>query len=339
MTRTVFVSGATGYIAKHIVLKLLARGDRVVGSVRDQSRDESLRAAMRSHLSDPGLTDNLRTVSLDLEADEGWNAAMEGVDALIHTASPFPIAQPANEDDLIKPAVDGTLRALQAAASAGVRRVVLTSSVVAVSMGNEPKNGTAFTEEDWSRTDSPDASAYGKSKTLAEHAAWKFAGENALDLTCINPSFVMGAPLDANYGTSIRVIERILAAKDPMIPNIGFPTVEVGDVAEAHIRCLDQDDSIGHRIIVSDRFLWFRDFAQTIQAELPNRKIVTRVAPNALIRFLSLFDNEIKAVVPQLGKRDEVSNAKARDLLEIKFRDTHDSVRDAARWLVENQRA
>lgn len=340
MSRTILVTGATGYIAKHIVLKLLERGDSVVGSVRNLSRDAELRDAMRAHLSDPALADNLRTVALNLEADDGWAEAATGVDAIIHTASPFPLQQPKDEDDLIRPAVDGALRALRAAKAAGVTRVVMTSSTVAVSMGNTPSNGTSYTEADWSRTEGDDLSAYGKSKTLAERSAWDYVnGEGAgIDLTCINPVFVMGAPVDGNYGTSIRVIERILAAKDPMIPRIGFPTVDVKDVAEAHIRPLDRPDTIGKRIIASDRFLWFRDMAEVIKAALPGRKIVTREAPNFVIKLLSLFDGEIKSIVPQLGKRDDVSNERAIALLGIDFRDARESVRDAALWVAENEK-
>jgi dihydroflavonol-4-reductase len=340
MSRTILVTGATGYIAKHIVLKLLERGDSVVGSVRNLSRDAELRDAMRAHLSDPALADNLRTVALNLEADDGWAEAATGVDAIIHTASPFPLQQPKDEDDLIRPAVDGALRALRAAKAAGVTRVVMTSSTVAVSMGNTPSNGTSYTEADWSRTEGDDLSAYGKSKTLAERSAWDYVnGEGAgIDLTCINPVFVMGAPVDGNYGTSIRVIERILAAQDPMIPRIGFPTVDVKDVAEAHIRPLDRPDTIGKRIIASDRFLWFRDMAEVIKAALPGRKIVTREAPNFVIKLLSLFDGEIKSIVPQLGKRDDVSNERAIALLGIDFRDARESVRDAALWVAENEK-
>jgi len=339
LPRTVLVTGATGYIAKHIVLKLLERGDTVVGSMRNLSREDELREAMGNHLSDPDRLHNLRCVALNLDDDLGWDAAMAGVDAVLHTASPFPLAQPDNEEDLVRPAVDGALRALRAAHKAGVNRVVMTSSSVAVSYGNAPKNGPLFTEDDWSEADGSGISAYGKSKTLAERAAWDFVENEApdLDLTTINPVFVMGPPLDGNYGTSIRVIERILAAKDPMIPQIGFPTVDVVDVAEAHVRALETANSIGKRIIVANRFLWFRDMAEIIKAALPDRKIVTREAPNFFIRFLALFDKEIKSVVTQLGKKDMVSNARAASLLGMGFRDARDSVRDTALWVAERQ--
>jgi dihydroflavonol-4-reductase len=341
MSRTILVTGATGYIAKHIVLQLLERGDRVRGSVRSDTRADELRAAMRAHLSDPGKIDNLSTVLLDLTEDEGWGAAMEGVDALLHTASPFPLVQPADEDDVIRPAVDGAVRALRAAQAAGVRRVVLTSSVVAVQVGSTPTAGQAHSEADWTDPDHPEATAYAKSKTLAERAAWDFVESSggAIEMTAINPAFVMGPPLDGDFGTSVQVIARILAAKDPMIPNIGFNTVDVRDVALAHIRALDLPASVGQRIIVSDRWMWFRDMAEAIAEALPGRRIPTRVAPDFVIRFLGLFDPAIRSIKAQLGKREELTNARARDVLGIDFRDSRVAVQDTARWLVETGRA
>jgi len=138
MSQTILVTGATGYIAKHIVLRLLERGDHVRGSVRSEARAQELRATMQAALSDPARIENLSTVVLDLTSDEGWADAMDGVDGVIHTASPFPMVQPKDDADLIRPAVDGALRALRAARNAGIRRVVMTSSSVSVTTGVSP---------------------------------------------------------------------------------------------------------------------------------------------------------------------------------------------------------
>jgi dihydroflavonol-4-reductase len=340
MSRTILVTGATGYIAKHIVLQLLEQGDYVRGSVRSETRAEELRAAMQANLSDPAKLQNLSTVPLDLLKDDGWNAAMEGVDAVIHTASPFPLTQPKNADEVIRPAVDGALRALRAAKAAGVRRVVLTSSVAAVSTAVKPSNGRSYTEADWSDATSPSATPYAKSKTLAERAAWDFVKDSggAIELTCINPTLVVGPPLDTDYGTSIEVIERVLRAKDPMLPNMGFGMVDVRDVAKAHVQALDVPESIGQRIILNDRFLWFVDMARAVKAALPGRKIVTRVAPDFVIRLIGLFDPSVASIKDELGKRSEIDSSRARTLLGIDFRDARESVGESARWLVANRR-
>jgi dihydroflavonol-4-reductase len=340
MSRTILVTGASGYIAKHIVLQLLEQGDRVRGSVRSEKRAQELRAAMQANLSDPAKLQNLSTVTLDLLSDDGWDGAMEGVDAVIHTASPFPLVQPRNAEEVIRPAVDGARRALRAAQAAGVRRVVLTSSAVSVVTAVKPSNGRSYTEADWSDATSPSATPYAKSKTLAERAAWDFVKESggAIDLTCINPSLVVGPPLDTDYGTSIEVIERILRGKDPMLPNVGFGTVDVRDVAAAHVRALDVPESVGQRILTDDRFLWFVDVARAVKAALPDRKVATRVAPDFMIRLLGLFDPSIASIRNDLGRRWDIDNSRARTLLGIEFRDARTSIGESARWLVDNRR-
>ena len=337
--QTIFVTGASGFIAKHIVVKLLNAGYHVVGSVRALSRAAEVREAVLPHLTDTNDLDNrLRFAALDLGDDQGWDTALRGAGVLMHTASPFPLTQPDNEDDVIRPAVDGALRALRAAHAAGLKRVVMTSSSVAVTNTDLPDGRAAYTEEDWSDLDHPNATPYAKSKTLAERAAWEFVASEApeIEMTVINPVFVLGPPLDGNYGTSIKVIERILRAADPMIPQVGFPSVDVRDIAEMHVRALGNPDTIGKRIIGGERFIWFREMAEILTAAHPERKIVTRVAPNLLIRVLALFDKSIRTILPVLGERSDVSNARARELLEMEFIDVADSVRAAGAYLVDN---
>lgn len=219
-------------------------------------------------------------MALDLTQDAGWAEALSGADVLVHTASPFPMTQPKEEAALIRPAVDGARRALRGAQAAGIDRVVLTSSAVAV-MNTELASGKpAYDEADWTDTAHPGVTAYEKSKTLAEQAAWDFVNEDApgIALTVINPVRVLGAPLDLNYGTSVQVVERILKAQDPMLPRIGFPIVDVTDVAEMHLRAVERPETAGKRYIAAEEFLWFRDIAEAIKAEYPGRKVVTREA-------------------------------------------------------------
>ncbi|MDJ0827565.1 MAG: aldehyde reductase [Rhodobacter sp.] len=336
---TVFVTGASGFIAKHIVVKLLNAGYDVVGSVRALSRAAEVRDAVAPHLDDPaGIEERLRFAALDLGSDDGWAEALQGSDILMHTASPFPLEQPDDEDEVIRPAVDGALRALKAAQAAGIGRVVLTSSSVAVMNADLSPGKAAYDEDDWTDIAHPAATAYVKSKTLAEKAAWDFVEREASEiaLTVINPVFVLGAPLDGNYGTSIKVIERLLRAKDPMLPKVGFPSVDVGDVAEMHLRALTNPDTVGRRFIAADRFLWFQEMAEILKAAHPDRKIVTRTAPNAVVRILALFDRSIRTILPVLGERDDISNGRARAVMGMDFTDVADSVRAAGAYLVDN---
>ena len=168
----VLVTGASGFVAGHACLALLASGKfRVRGTVRSLSNTPAL-AHLRTH-------DQLQKVELveaDLLGDKGWDEAMRGVSFLMHVASPFPIGK-VEPGSLVKPAVEGTERVLRAAAAGGVKRVVLTSSVAAISSGRAPDDNVekTFTEADWSNAERADE--YPKSKTLAERRAWELAAE------------------------------------------------------------------------------------------------------------------------------------------------------------------
>jgi len=328
MSQTILLTGITGFIAKRIAFDLLEAGYTVRGSLRSTKRADEVREALRPRLSDPSALDRLSFVELDLTRDDGWGEAMEGIDALFHTASPFPMAQPKDENDIIKPAVDGTLRALKAAQAAGVTRVVLTSSVAAIEAKN--KSG-AYSEDDWSDTSHPKSSAYYKSKTLAERAAWDFVGEHPeMQMTTINPALVLGEPMDANYGTSLELIERILGGKDPMVPDIGFGIVDVADISAMHIAALEKPDSIGKRFIGSNGTMTMPRIAQHLAARHPDRKIATKIAPKVVLRLLSLFDPSIRTVLPSIGSASQFDNSQAREVLGIEFTAPLEAIEKAA---------
>jgi dihydroflavonol-4-reductase len=340
VTQTVLLTGASGYIAKHIALQLLEAGYHVRGSVRNLSRGAEVTAAVQPHLTDDhNLDARLTYVTLDLTSDDGWTDAMAGVDVLMHTASPFPLTQPKDEDELIRPAVDGAMRAMQAAHAAGVTRVILTSSTAAISGSALPPGDTAFDETNWTDPADPDAAAYVRSKTLAEKAAWDFVRDQApqMKLTTINPGFVLGAPLDGHFGTSIDVIARALGGKDPMVPSIGFATVDVRDVAALHVTVIDKPQTAGQRIMAVDKFLSFAKLAQAIKAAYPKSKIATRVAPDFLIRLIGLFDPTIKSIIPALGRVDRIDNARAIATLGRGMRQAEKAAVSSATYLIDNK--
>ena len=338
---TVLLTGAGGYIGKHVALQLLNKGYDVRASVRDLKRSQEVKDAITPHLA-PGvnLEKALTFVLLDLNKDSGWDEALAGVDVLMHTASPFPIASPKNEDEIIRPAVDGTLRALRAAKAAGVKRVVLTSSVAAIYGCDLPTGVSEFDETMWTDVTHPVGSvAYTKSKTLAEKAAWDFVTSQATEiaLTTINPVLVMGAPLDRHYGSSISVVERVLKGKDPMLPDLRFGIVDVKDVAKMHVECIDVKTTFGQRILASSGTLSFVQIAVIIKSAYPESKTKTGKAPNFLIKFLANFDADIKAVLPLLGKPMLVSNKRAKSLLGMSFISAETSVKESAAFLIRNQ--
>jgi dihydroflavonol-4-reductase len=337
---TVLLTGASGYIGKHITLQLLNQGYKVRASVRSLSKSAEVKNAVKPHLLDSSdLDSRLTFVELDLDKDSGWDAALKGIDVLMHTASPFPIASPKDENELIRPAVDGTLRALKAAKSAGVNRVILTSSNASVYGCDLPAGKSEYDETMWTDVNHPIGRvAYTKSKTLAEKAAWDFVSSQApqIELTTINPVLVLGAPLDNNFGSSISVVERIMKGKDPMLPDLRFSIVDVRDVAQMHVQAIKNDATKGERILAASETYSFVGIAKYIKSIYPKSKIKTGKAPSALIKLLSLFDGEIKAVLPLLGKPMITSNKKAQKLLGIKFIPVEVTLKESAAYLVKN---
>ena len=326
----ILLTGITGFIARRIALDLLLAGYRVRGSVRSDKGIAPLRQGLARHLPDPALLDRLSLVTLDLTADQGWPEALTGASALIHTASPFPLAQPRNAEALIRPAVDGTLRALRAALAAGVTRVVLTSSVEALMHGAQ---GT-ITEANWSDLAAPTISAYGKSKTLAERAAWDFvAAHPAMRLTVINPGLVLGTPLDGVTASSVSVVARFLAGRDPAVPDFALPVVDVADVAAMHVGALDRPETIGKRYIAADRAMAMPELTAVLKAAYPARRIPTRPAPKMLLRLVALFDPRIRMILPQIGRPLVIDSSAARRDFGLTFVPADEAVRRTAAFL------
>jgi dihydroflavonol-4-reductase len=339
MTR-VLLTGASGYIGKHIALQLLNQGYEVRASVRKLSKSSEVRDAVAPHLLDSSKLDaRLTFIELDLEKDSGWDAALNGIDVLVHTASPFPLTSPKDENELIRPAVEGTLRALRASKSAGVKRVILTSSVAAIYGRELPAGASAYDETMWTDVEHPvGRGAYTKSKTLAEEAAWNFIKNDApeISLTTINPVLVLGAPLDKNFGSSISLVERILNGSDPMLPDLKFAIVDVRDVAKMHVDAIKNDNTKGERVIASSQTRSFVEIAKLLKSFYPQSKVKMTQAPTFIIRMLSFFDGSIKTILPQLGKPMNVSAAKAQRLLGINFIAADVTIKESADYLIKN---
>jgi dihydroflavonol-4-reductase len=330
--RSLLVTGATGFIAKHIVLQALNAGHTVTASVRALSRGDEVQAAIAPHLTDPAHLGRLRFVPLDLTQDAGWPEALAGQDALIHTASPFPIDEPQDPEDVIRPARDGTRRALTAAAAAGVRRVVLTSSCAAI--WEQIRAPAIATEADWSDPDTPGMQAYSRSKTIAEREAWRIAGARGLALTTINPSVVLGPPLDAHYGSSVSLIARLLSGRDALTVDAAYGVVDVRDVACLHLAAIDHPDSAGERFIANAGTLHFREMGQIAKAAHPERRAPTRVAPSWLVRLIARVDPGMRSALPHLGVHVLASNAKATRLLGHPFIAPDEALRASAEALI-----
>jgi len=313
----VLVTGGSGFIATHCIAQLLATGHRVRATVRSLAREPEVRATLKSAGADAG--DRLAFCAADLTADAGWDAAVAGCDFVLHVASPFPVNVPRHEDELIVPAREGALRVLRASRAAGVRRVVLTSSFAAVGYGH-PQMDRPFDESDWTNLDGDGLSAYVKSKTLAERAAWSFMGREGgdMELAVVNPVGVFGPALAADFSTSIEIIRRMLDGELPGLPRITFGVVDVRDVADLHLKAMTHPEAAGERFLaVAGDFLSMREIALVLRQRLGDaaRRVPTRELPDWLLRVVALLDKSVAQIVPELGKRKNATSAKARRVL------------------------
>jgi dihydroflavonol-4-reductase len=332
----VLVTGGSGAIARWCNVELLRGGYDVRTTVRDPAREPEVRSSIATEVD---LQNRLTFYVADLTRDDGWAQAVEGVQYVLHVASPFPPGPPKHEDDLIVPAREGTLRVLRASVVAGVERVVVTSSAAAIVHGPTPPSGT-YTESDWSDPASPQTPPYARSKTIAERAAWDFMKTNAgtMTLAVVNPTVVIGPVLGEDPSYSFQSVSRLLKGDMPMIPRLGFNFVDVRDVANLHLRAMTAPNAAGQRFLGTTRFAWLADLARILRERLCTdaRKVPTRVAPDILIRFFALFDPSLRGVVEDLGEHTSCSNAKARSELGWQPRPFDDTVVDCARSLLEN---
>jgi len=266
--------------------------------------------------------------------------AMEGCDYVLHVASPFPLKHISNPQEIIRPAREGALRALKAASKSGVKRVVLTSSVVAITLPwPEAPLGHVFTEEDWSNPERPDITAYVASKTLAERAAWDFVQDNpdAPELAVVNPAFVLGPVLDPNLSTSQEVVRLMGQGAYPAAPKVGFPVSDVRDVAVTHVLAMTNPAAAGQRFLSANGHLRLIEVGEKIAETLPDlkSKVPRFELPDFVVRGLSLVDGRLKAVLADLGHPRHISNAKARTTLGQTFRSADEAVKTSVESLRE----
>lgn len=332
---TVLVTGGSGFVGIHVVLQLLAAGHAVRTTVRQPDRRDDVLAMLRE-----GGAASPETVSFftaDLTADAGWREAIDGCDYVMHVASPLSTSVPKDENEMIVPARDGTLRVLRAAREAGVKRVVITSSLGAIGYGHPPRE-KPFDETDWTNLDGPGLQPYIKSKTLAERAAWDFiAREGGLELSVVNPAGIFGPVLGPDFSGSIEIVKSLLDGAMPAVPRVYFGVVDVRDVADLHLRAMTAPEARGERFIaVSGETMSILDIAKVLRRELgPSARRVPRLqAPDWLVRLAATRIPLLRAVVPMLGRVRRSTSAKARSLLGWEPRSNHEAILATAESLI-----
>jgi dihydroflavonol-4-reductase len=333
----VLVTGASSYIGLHCILLLLEKGYSVRGTIRNLDRETHIRQVLARHT---GADSRLEFFQADLTQDAGWEKAVDGCTYVLHLASPFPAFTPKDENDLIKPAREGTLRVLRAAADFGIKRVVLTSSIAAISGGHKV-TGRTFDERDWSNLEG-DIDAYSKSKTLAERAAWDFMdnlpGRQAVELAVINPSLVVGPVLDEEYdGTSGILVKELLKRAYPGCVDLNFQLVDVRDVAAAHLAAMTEPDAAGERFCCFAENMWMQEIAIILDTVFRDRgyPVRTNKLPNAAIYLSSIFDKTARRMIKDIGRQNFIDTSKIRRVLDWEPRSAKDSIVDMAESMIQ----
>jgi dihydroflavonol-4-reductase len=312
----VLVTGISGFLGLHTAVGLLQRGYRVLGTVRNLDRVPELKSILEN--SNLNL-DGVEFGEADLLDKEAWFSLARQVECILHIASPFPREMPRDPEELIRPAREGVLNVMRAAAAAGVRRVVLVSSVGAVGYGKaHGQRSGLFTEEDW--TDDAnlrDTTPYFRSKTIAEKAVWEFmARDNSgLELSVVCPSAILGPVLERDFGTSANMIVKMLDGSTPAVPNLGYDVVDVRSVVDLLIRAMELPQAASERFIAASGYRSFSEMAALLRQKYPERKIPWIPLPAFLVRAAAHFEPALQPLRVDLGVKRRFDHSKAEDLL------------------------
>ena len=335
--KTVLVTGGTGFVGIHAILQLLQKGYTVKTTLRSLKRKDDVIEMLRTG----GITqfDRLSFIEADLTRDENWDKAVSGCDYVLHIASPIHLQLPKDENEMIVPAVEGTLRVLKAARNAGVKRVVMTSNFGAVGYSHKDPS-KLITEENWTDPNEKGLSAYNKSKVLAERAAWDFIDREggALELAVVNPMGIFGPSLGPDLSSGFELLRKMLDGSMKAIPNLTLGIVDVRDVADLHIGAMTHPEANGQRFLaLAGGALSLPEIAELLKEKMPEvtRKMSARKAPDWLIRFAGWFNPQARAIAPMLGVNRNASNQKARTLLGWQPRTNEEAILATVESLVK----
>ena len=335
MSDKVLLTGISGWIAKHTTIELLNAGYEVLGTVRNNTLIEQTKETISQYAS----IDKLSFTELDLLKDDGWNEAAQGCRYIMHLASPFPFKVSNNRNSLLAPAVDGTLRVLNAGLNADVKQFIVTSSIAAMFRKPIRSNPYSFDENDWTDENWKEGVGdYFLSKTKAEKAAWELMESKGLKnkLTMINPGGVFGDALDKKGGTSIEYVRQFMKGKFPAAPKWGILISDVKDVARAHVACIGNTKVGGRRLIVGKEVKKLIELSQIMAEAMPEyaKKLPKKELPNFMVKFISLFDSSAKTLIPDLEIVMQTDTSYAEDLLGLKFNPAKGCISETAKSVV-----
>ena len=334
--KIIVVTGITGFIAKHVAAQLLDLGYGVRGTLRNPDKQQQVRKSIASMCSQKAL-ERLEMVTCDLLGDEGWQEAMEGADALMHLAAYVPAKEPRDPMSVVRPSLEGTERVFGFAGAAGIKRIVMTSSIAAIGYGHDIKSASVnFTVDDWTNVEGlKGGMAYAKAKVLAERKAWEIARKDQFNLTCICPAMVFGPAPDKDISASMKIILRLMNRQIPFTPPGGLSVVDVRDVARIHVLSLGDDDTLDQRIIASAQYIKFTEIVGILRNEYKNIKFPGRVASFWLLKAIGLFSRTIRLVTADLQVVRNYDGSAGAKLLGGKYLDGKEATLSAAKSLVD----
>lgn len=336
MADRVLVTGISGFIGSHVAKRLLEKGYDVRGTVRNASKGARIVNALTHDIADPT---RLEIVETNLGSDAGWADAIKDCRYIQHIASPFPLEAPSDREELVPEARAGAQRVLEHGFSAGVERIIMTSSMVAM-MGQKGRGKEKFlTESDWSDPDWKPLTAYPVSKTRAEISAWAYAEAQGLKdkLVTVCPGLVFGPDTYHNGGASLGLIKALFSGEFPMIPKIAYPIVDVRDCAAIHIAAMTAEEAGGRRLMAGSNTLWFSEISDALRKEYPRaKKLPKSELPNIIVRLMALFDDRVKGIVPDLGTFHSADTSYVTNITGVMPRPAKEAVIAAARSLAVN---
>lgn len=330
----ILVTGASGFVAKHVIEQLLNAGYAVRGTVRGQGKVPGIWTAVDAFA--PGLRDRLELVEADLLSDSGWSEAMQGIEAVMHVAATIVAVEPKDAQLVVRPAVEGAERVLWFAAAADVRRVIMTSSIATVGYGlGHDRGSRVYTERDFTNLEGMRHTwAYCIGKTRAERAAWAFAEANGIGLTTIHPGAILGPATDKDMSISLGLVSGLLEGSTPAMARIGFAISDVRDVAAMHVAALQKPESIGQRYLCTAPYTTFEQVATLLRKAYPDYPVTSRLVPDWLLRILASLGGPVRQIINDVGNEKHFDGSKGEALLGRPYRSVEEAVVSAAESLI-----
>jgi len=330
MTDRVLITGISGFIASHVAQRLLEKGYLVRGTVRSNAKGQKIRESFeRAGLDVSGL----EIVGAQLDDDAGWHEAVQDCRYIQHIASPFPLENPSDREALVPEARAGAQRVLEHGLSAGIERIVMTSSMAAMMGQRGRKARTVLTEDDWSDPAWKAMRAYAVSKTRAEISAWAYVKAQNMQerLTTVCPGLVLGPDTYGNGGASLGLIKALFAGEFPMLPKLAYPIIDVRDCAAIHVAAMTSPKAAGRRLMAGSNTLWFKDIAAILREQYPDVKSLPKSEmPNFLVKLMSQFNDRLKSITPDIGIFHEADTAYVSSMTAVIPRPAKEAVLAAA---------